>query len=422
MSQSKTASSRRALAGMAVGLMLSAGFAAPALAADTAGQVATVTELIVTAQKRESTIQKVPFSVAAQSEAQIRATGATNLPDLARNVAGLAIADLGPGQSQVAIRGVSSGQVVRDESSRKETVGIYLDESVISSALFTPDLELFDLQRLEVLRGPQGTLFGSGSEGGTIRYITVQPKLGAMEGVVEVGGGGIQHGSGFYDAKGAVNVPLGDMAALRAVAYYDHFGGFIDAIDQSGAIHQNVNDGNKYGGRLALLFKPTDNITITPRLVYQHLETNGYPRGDVWNLFRNPFTTTRPAGTFGPLQQFRQTPEGLTDRFVLGDVVANVDLSGVKFTSVSSYTDRDVKVLRDTAQLAGQIDEVLIGVPGSAVLNAPLVDHTTLKVFSQEVRLASNTSGPLTWLVGAFYLHQDKTYGQHLSVPGYEAM
>ena len=88
----------------------------------------------------------------------------------------------GPGQSQVSIRGVSAGQIVRDQPGVKEQVGVYLDESVISLSLFTPDFDLFDLNRVETLRGPQGTLFGSGSVGGTIRYITNQPKLGVVEG------------------------------------------------------------------------------------------------------------------------------------------------------------------------------------------------------------------------------------------------
>ena len=111
-------------------------------------------EVVVTAQKRAANLQDVPFSVAATSQEQIRNSGSSNIVDLARNVAGLAIADLGPGQSQMAIRGISAGQVIRDQPGVKEQVGVYLDESPISVALFTPDLELFDLDRFEVLRGP----------------------------------------------------------------------------------------------------------------------------------------------------------------------------------------------------------------------------------------------------------------------------
>ena len=134
-------------------------------------------EVVVTATKRASTIQDVPFSINAQTQEDIQRSGASSLEELSRNVAGLTVQNLGPGQSQVAIRGVSAGQIVRDQPGVKEQVGVYLDESVISLSLFTPDLDLFDLSRVETLRGPQGTLFGSGSVGGTIRYITNQPNL-----------------------------------------------------------------------------------------------------------------------------------------------------------------------------------------------------------------------------------------------------
>src|SRR5579862_4795716 len=185
-------------------------------------------EVIVTAQKRAANLQDVPFSVSATSQDQIRNVGAENLIDLARNVAGLSIADLGPGQSQMAIRGISSGQVIRDQPGVKEQVGVYLDESPISIALFTPDLELFDLERFEVLRGPQGTLFGAGSEAGTVRYITHQPQLGRFEDVT--------HGDLGGSARGALNIPMGDTAALRLVAYWHHLPGFVDAIQPDGSV------------------------------------------------------------------------------------------------------------------------------------------------------------------------------------------
>ena len=154
-------------------------FAEPAHAQTAAGGTVAEEEqeIIVTATKREQTLLEVPFSINAQTEEDIRRSGAMTIEDLSRNVAGLAVQNLGPGQSQVSVRGVSAGQVVRDQPGVKEQVGVYLDESVISLSLFTPDLDLFDLNRVETLRGPQGTLFGSGSVGGTIRYITNQPSL-----------------------------------------------------------------------------------------------------------------------------------------------------------------------------------------------------------------------------------------------------
>src|SRR2546430_7267512 len=176
-----------------------------------------IQEAVVTAQKREANLQDVPFSVSATSQDQIRNSGSESLIDLARNVAGFTIADLGPGQSQIAIRGISSGQVIRDQPGVKEQVGVYLNESPISVALFTPDLELFDLDRFEVLRGPQGTLFGAGSESGTVRYITRQPDLGKTEILPEAARETVPDGTEGGFARMAVNLPFGANVACREV-------------------------------------------------------------------------------------------------------------------------------------------------------------------------------------------------------------
>src|SRR5213076_2879599 len=145
-------------------------------------------------------------------EEVLRERGVQNLEEVAANVAGFSVQNLGPGQNQVAMRGVSSGQIARDQPGVKEQAGIYLDESVISLSLFTPDIDLFDLSRIEVLRGPQGTLFGSGSESGTVRYITNQPRLGISESVGEFTADTISNGSAGGSAKFATNVPIGSAA------------------------------------------------------------------------------------------------------------------------------------------------------------------------------------------------------------------
>src|SRR5439155_21674932 len=191
---------------------------------------ATGADIIVTATKRATRVQDVPFSINAQTQADIERAHAKTLEDISHNVAGLTVQNLGPGQSQVSIRGVSAGQIVRDQPGVKEQVGTYLDESVTSLSLFTPDFDLFDLNRVETLRGPQGTLFGSGSVGGTIRYITNQPKLGVVEGSAEAGVNFITGGSIGYDAKAAVNIPFADTAAARVVVYDTHYGGFVDSV------------------------------------------------------------------------------------------------------------------------------------------------------------------------------------------------
>ncbi len=392
--------------------------AAPALAADTANS-STLEEIIVTAQKRAGSVQDTPFSVSATSQDQIRNSGAQNITDFARNVAGLTIADLGPGQSQIAIRGISSGQVIRDQPGVKEQVGVYLDESAISVALFTPDLEPFDLERVEVLRGPQGTLFGAGSEAGTIRYITTQPKIGVLEGIADAAVELPKSGSVGGSGRLAVNLPMGDTAAARIVVYEHHLPGFIDSIQPDGSVKKDVNDGDRAGVRLSMLWKPSDQLSITPRLVYQSLTTNGYPREDAYNILGNPYMTTQPAVSIGEREQYTQQHEGITDDFGLADLKIDYDFGPATLTSISSYTHRKVTVLRDATQLTGSVS-VDVGIPEVRV-NSPLFDRTHLNVTSEELRLASNGKSTVDWLVGGFFQHVGRRYGQDLPTPGYDS-
>ncbi|HEX8401346.1 MAG TPA: TonB-dependent receptor [Allosphingosinicella sp.] len=378
-------------------------------------------EIIVTATRRASTVQDVPFSINAQTEADIQRSGATTIEDLSRNVAGLTVQNLGPGQSQVAIRGVSSGQIVRDQPGVKEQVGVYLDESVISLSLFTPDIDLFDLNRVETLRGPQGTLFGSGSVGGTIRYITNQPRTDRVEGTVEANLNLVDGKDLGGHLKGAVNLPLGSSAAVRIVGYHTEYGGFIDAIREGGSIDRNVNDGHRTGGRISLLLEPSDNITITPRILYQEIEANGFNRQDVYNLYANPFNTTRPRVTFRERQQFLLLDEKFKDETLIADLVATIGLGGVDLTSVSSYTNRDILVSRDASALTGSVS-VDLGFPAAGVLlPSNLRDTTDLESFTQELRLASTGSGPFQWVLGGFYSDVQRVYQQRLPTPGYDA-
>ncbi len=375
--------------------------------------------IVVTATKRDSTIQDVPFSISALTAEDIQRSGAGNLEDLSRNVAGLSVQNLGPGQSQVSVRGVSAGQVVRDQPGVKEQVGVYLDESVISLSLFTPDLDLFDLNRVETLRGPQGTLFGSGSVGGTIRYITNQPEIGVVEGAIE-GNVNLVDGDDLgWHLKGAVNVPVGDNVALRAVGYYTQYGGFIDAQGPGGG--EDINGGERYGGRLALRLDTGEGFSITPRVVYQKVKADGFNRQEIFNLFANPFTTTRPPNQLGEREQFLLLQEAFEDETLIADLVVEADLGPVTLTSVSSYSNRDILVSRDASALTGSVSVDLGYAEADVLLPSNLRDTTDLETITQEIRFSSDYDGPLQWVFGGFYSETDRFYRQRLPTPGYAA-
>ncbi|MEQ1489046.1 MAG: TonB-dependent receptor [Terricaulis sp.] len=379
-------------------------------------------EIIVTATHRAESIQDVPFSVNAQTQEDIERSGANNLEDLSRNVAGRSVQNLGPGQSQVSLRGVSAGQIVRDQPGVKEQVGVYLDDSVISLSLFTPDLDLYDLNRVETLRGPQGTLFGSGNVGGTLRYITNQPDLDAFEGSLEGQVNMIEDGGEGGHLKGMLNIPLvPGVLAMRAVGYHTEYGGFIDALREGGGVTEDVNDGERSGVRLAFAMQPTPNLSITPRFLWQHTQVNGFNRQEVFNLFANPFTTTRQPVVFQERQQFLMLDEEFSDEMFLADLNVNYDFGNVQLTSVTSYINRSILASRDASALTGSVS-VDLGFPTAAVLlPSNLRDTTDLEQFTQEVRLASDYESRFQWLIGAFYSDVDRSYRQRLPTPGYDA-
>ena len=377
-------------------------------------------DVTVTAMKRESTVLDVPFSVVAPTEQTLRERGVENIEGVAANVGGFTVQNLGPGQSQVAIRGVSAGQIVRDQPGVKEQVGTFLDESVISLSLFTPDLDLFDTRRIEVLRGPQGTLFGAGSLSGTVRYITNQPELGLTGGVAELGFSGVDGGGLGGNAKVAFNTPLGNRAALRLATYYTRMPGYMEAVQPDLSVEEDVNDGYRTGVRIAVKASPGERLTFTPRLVYQKIEMDGWNRIDAFNILANPYTTTRPAVTLGERRQFTQLEEAFTDDFLLGDLNLNYSFGRFGLTSITSYTYRDVLVVRDATALTASITGGSIGLPENVyTLDAPLLDATTASTWTQEVRL-SQGQGRFPWVAGLFYSRQDRDYGQDLPVRGFE--
>jgi iron complex outermembrane receptor protein len=378
--------------------------------------------ITVTATLREQALSDVPFSVAAPTAADLRSRGADNIEEIAANVAGFSVQNLGPGQSQVALRGASSGQIARDQPGVKESVGAYLDESPVSLSLFTPDLDLFDVSRVEVLRGPQGTLFGAGSLSGTVRYITNQPELGVTSVFGETGGSVIGGGGPGANVKVGANVPLGDRAAGRIAVYHNQLGGWQDAVRKDYSVDENVNSGRRTGVRAALRIAPNARFTVTPRLVFQQLRMDGWNRTDTFNILANPYTTTRRAVTLGGRRLFIANDEPYRDDFLLGDLHLRVNLGNANLTSITSYNSRDIVVTRDGGALYASIVGGSIGMPEPVyTLDTPFDDKTKAHVWTQELRLAGGTDRA-RWLLGGFYAKARRDYGQSVRTPGFTAI
>jgi outer membrane receptor protein involved in Fe transport len=349
----------------------------PALAAAPAeGQVE---EVVVTAQKRAEPLQSVPLSISAVTSDEIQKRGIDQFTDYARTVPGLTFVDRGSGRNKITLRGVSTGV----DQNHQSPVGIYIDETPVSYPNNEPDLRLFDVERVEVLRGPQGTLYGAGSMGGTIKIITNKPRLDAFEGTINALTSNTRHGGENYAVNGMVNIPLAqDKAALRVVGYYRDEAGFVDNVELG---QKDVNDDETWGGRVSLKLKPTDRFDVTATAMYQHTDLGGTQEIDP-NL---------PG-----LSQKRAVPETRQDELGVYGVVLHYDLGWADLTSSSSYLDRTIVDVRDVT--------AFLGVPVAVWLQNTVPDRT----FAQEVRLASVQGGPFEWIGGVFYSKEKASLDQ----------
>jgi iron complex outermembrane receptor protein len=215
---------------------------------------------------------------------------------------------------------------------------------------------------------------------------------------------------------------------MRVTAYYNALAGYTDAIQPGGGVEKDVNTGSRTGARVAMKFAPNDRFTITPRFFYQKIKMDGWNRQDIFNILGNPFTTTEPRVTLGDRQVFTQIDEPYTDKFTLADLNLSYDFGGLALTSITSYIDRDVLVVRDATALTASVNGGTLGLrsfcprcnaPDTYRLDAPLDDATQVQTWTEELRLGG-TSGALQWVTGAFYSTTDKHYGQSLIVDGFE--
>jgi iron complex outermembrane recepter protein len=225
-------------------------------------------EVVVTALRRDTQLQKTPVSVAALSADALSQTGARDFIDFAASVPGFTILDDGPGERRPIIRGI--------EGAGEGEVGIYYDEFPITSTpgatndagRFTPDIKLVDVQQVQILRGPQGTLFGAGSEGGTIQTILHKPDLGNYSGTLSADVGDVSHGTQNVDVDGMVNIPIvTGVLGMRLVGYQIDTSGFIDNTVLG---VNDINKGQTNGGRAALRYEPTSDLTIDVLALYHH--------------------------------------------------------------------------------------------------------------------------------------------------------
>jgi outer membrane receptor protein involved in Fe transport len=436
---------------MALGLAVVEGaYAADAADATSAASGDQLAEVVVTAEKRTTTVQETAASITAVSAQEIEDRGIVDFNSLAQSVPGIAQRTSGPGQTEFEMRGLNSA------GGNTSMVGFYLDETPLSSPASAQlgkeeiDPTLYDLNRVEVLRGPQGTLYGSSSMGGTVKLVPNPPQLGtfAASGETDVGytgsGGGINE-----KVNGMVNLPMGDTAALRIVATQISESGWIKRlVIQDGAVavdgpaggfpfvtrpsnfytaplQEEVDGANTTtisSVRATILWKPMDNLSITPMVMWQ-LTQQGAP--DAVDVNGNPTHPTAPSTEAH--WEIYDSAEPQRDRFTLGSLKIEYQLPGFTITSATANWNRNTLVSQDSTEENGAalngafgpgtlgqydfgcgpggcgVDPLGIGPSGPAPNGPSVTEKDYTGQFTQELRATSTGTGPFQWILGYFY-------------------
>jgi len=352
----------------------------------------TVEEIVVTAQKREQALIDIPQAISVVSGDTLEAHQATNFTDYLKLVPGLQLTQSTPGQGRLVMRGVNTGGVA-------STVAVYMDETpfgsssaLVNGAVLAGDFDTFDVARIEVLRGPQGTLYGASSMGGLLKFVTNTPDTSGYAARARASVEDTRGGELSYRATAMVNIPLGETVAVRASGFYRKDGGFIDSIGTAGSdVENDINDAKVYGGRASLLFKPNEAFNLRLTAVLQDIKADGPTEVE-----SDPDTLKTLYGR-PTLSQYVPTVSDVDYRIYNG--VLNYDLGGATLTASSSYSKQN-QTKRDDASfnLSGLIQAVL-----GPANDLYLGQKTNNRKYTQEVRLASNQGARFDWLIGGYF-------------------
>jgi len=342
-----------------------------------------LTEIVVTAQKRQERLIDVPISIDNLNTEELQKRNITSMDDLTMAVPGLAIQSSGAMQRRIFLRGVSN------TDGDSPLIGVYLDEADVTTGPYTQlDLRVFDLDRVEVLRGPQGTLYGEGSMGGTIRLITKNPQLDRFTFDSDVAALFTQDGAPSQRIQGVVNVPLVEnQLGLRIAGTFDHEGGWMN---QPAADVKNFNQQNIADVRIKGLWQPTQQFVVNATALI-HRNDGAPNNGEDAN------------GNFTQTLGFTTTPS-VTDDFDVYDLTLAYDFGSMRILSTSSYIDQN----KDGRNLASEFQLVSPSLPSPQ--NAIDEDHIvsqvdSSRIFNEELRLSSEGAGPWQWTMGGFYRH-----------------
>ncbi len=360
-------------------------------------------EVVVTAQKRSETIQTVPETVTALSQDTIASQQLNTLEDITALVPGMSNLSTGAGQNQITLRGVTSGP-----SQLSASVGIYLDEIPFGSSNSnnegssqTGDFDTFDLARVEVLQGPQGTLYGANSIGGLIKYVTNAPNPAGFDAIVNVGGVYSDGGGTGYSLRGMINIPITDEAAFRASAYKRREPGYID--DNGAFPRDNINATTFEGGRASFLWTPTDELSLRLTGLTHTVFADGSNAVDL-----DP-DTLKPL--YGNATQRRLLPEKVESRTNMISATVAWDMDWATITSATGYSVFNYDIHADYTGYYGS-DAPLYGLTTDTFAVDGFQRSRTERTV-EELRLASKAGTRLEWQIGGYYDLENSYFHYH---------
>ena len=390
------------------------------------GDVSQLQEVVVTSSRSGAqSLQNVAMAVSVVNVGLADQAGLGNLSDIAKFTPSLSITEGAPGFNKFDMLGLSTGAYRTSDTSDRSLVAVYLDDTPISIQGQTPDLRVYDLERVEILRGPQGTLYGDSSMAGTVRFITAKPKMASTFGTLEATGADTEHGAGSYSLRGMFNVPLiDDKLALRATFYSGEDGGYIDNIGDRAKKDANLNRSTQ--ARAALRWTPTDKLTVDVSATFEQSHAYGL----------NTALSGLPAYT-----DSTNASESTKDSFQLYQVNIDYDAGFANLVSSTSYTWRRIGYVADEGAQSAYFFTNYYGLSLSKttfpLYNYPstysqavadeippqnyLIDNK-IHDLMQEFRLVSKNDGPIKWTAGVFFDSQTRHLYQDSPTPGFDTL
>lgn len=353
-------------------------------------------EVIVSATKRPSSITDVPMAIQVFGQEALQKLGIEDFSDYAQYVPGVSFTKRGAGQTHVVMRGLSTGNVASSQPQNRALVGIYFDDVPTQLNGFNFDPDLFDMARVEVLKGPQGTLFGDSAMAGAIRYVTAPPDLAQSSMRISMSGSTTEQGGDNYSVRAAGNMPvIEDTFGLRAVAWHRDEAGWIDSTRGG---RSDINSEQISGGRLSALYRPTEDLSVQAMALVQRSRLGARPEAELGA---------------GNLTQDRD-PEPFEDDAFMASLTVDYRLSSANLTSVTGWLDRDLINVYST------MERGFLGFFGVRFANTRLLEPWQQRSLTQELRLSSRGEQRIDYTVGVFLARFNVNFDSFGSAAGFE--